>query len=963
MSAIPEAAGPRRARGRRTGYRPGRLLAVTAAGALLGAMVLVPAGTALAGTLNTGAAPGCCGTSATWSPGDKTFLGRAEAPTAAADDVWFTGTNGILTELFYPNLDTPDFTDQQFIVGDANHTWDQEEKTDSTHTVAQVQGDSMAWTVTNTGSNGRWKLAKTIYTDPGSPVVDEKVTFTVTSGDLGNYTLYQLSNPTQEGNGNDDTGTTATYDSRQMLVSSGSNTAGTATDASAIAVGDGLNWLSSGSTPMLSSGFEGVDDGWTDLLGGSTPDYTMNDAYSSATGGNLVQTGELNLAPVATQTSVTFNLVIGMGATTTAAESAADAELTGLTSSPTGVETSYNNQWSTWAAGLNSYSSLGGEQYLVSAMGIKASQDPSSGAIVAGMGSPWGDSQNTSDAGYHRTWSRDLFNSATALILAGDNADADSAAKFLFNDQQESDGHFPQNSFVNGTPSWTGVQMDETAYPIILAWQLRTYDSSLVSSSFYTAHIRPAAEYLIAHGPSTPMERWEENSGYSPSTIAAEIAGLYLASQIASADGQSADATTFADDANSWAAQVENWTYATSGPFGNGQYFERISRSGNPNDGTNVTVANGGGTYNENAVVDDGFLQLVVLGILPADDLHVANTIAVTADPNAGESAGSLEELLPDGTDFFRYNHDGYGETSTGGDFVSSGIGRLWPILDGEFGQYQDLLGDHVAPYVADLQHYATPSYLIPEQVWDQNAPTGDTPGTPTLSMSALNWSLSMYIQLVAAEYGQQHSIAGLPGTPAAVSSHFAAALAEPVTTSPSPAVAGQPVTVTYDGSLAASATSITMHWGYDNWLSITNTAMTKQANGTWTATVTVPAGTGLNTAFYNQASTWDSNSGNNYNIGSVNSPVSASPDPVVGGQSATIRYNGSLAASATSITLHWGDNGWQGVTNTAMTKQADGSWKATITVPAGSSLNLAFYNQAGTWDSNGGVNYGFAIR
>jgi glucoamylase len=934
-------------------------LAVMLASATLGTAPI-----AHAATLNTGAAPGCCGTTSTWSPGNKTFLGRAEAPSSTADDVWFTGTNGILTELFYPNLDTPDFTDQQFIVGDAAHTWDEEEKTDSTHSVALVQNNALAWTVTNTGDNGDWKLAKTVYTDPAAPVVIEQVTFSVTQGDLGDYLLYQLSNPSQEADGNDDTGVTASYDNRQMLVTSGPSASGSATDASAIAVGNGLNWLTSSGTPMLSSGFEGVNDGWTDLLGGSSPDHTMNDAYSSATGGNVVQTGELDLSPVASQTSVSFDLVIGMGGTDATAESAADAELAGLASSPTGAQSSYESQWASWTSSLDTYGGLGGEQFLVSAMGIKASQDPSSGAIVAGLGSPWGDANGTTtDLGYHRTWSRDLFNSATALMLAGDDADADAAAKFLFDDQQESDGHFPQNSFVDGAPSWTGIQMDETAYPIVLAWQLRSYDPSLVSSSFYTAHIRPAAEYLIAHGPSTPMERWEENSGYSPSTIAAEIAGLYLASQIASADGQSSDATTFLNTANSWAAQVTNWTYTTNGPFGNGQYFERISPDGSPNDGTDVTIANGGGTYNENAVVDDGFLQLVILGILPADDLHVANTIAITANPNAGESAGSLEELLPDGMDFFRYNHDGYGETSTGGDFTSSGVGRLWPILDGEYGQYQDLLGNNAAPFVTDLQHYATPSYLIPEQVWDTSPPSGDTPGTPTLSMSALNWSLSMYIQLVAAQYDQQNGVAGLPGAPAAVVSHFAAATPEPVTTSPSPAIAGQPVTVTYDGSLAGSATSMDMHWGYNNWQGVTDTAMTKQSNGTWTATVTVPAGTGLNTSFENQAGTWDNNSGANYNIGAVNAPVSTSPAPIHSGKTATIHYDGSLAGSATSITMHWGYNGWTGVTNTAMTKQADGSWTATITVPAGSALNLAFENQSSTWDNNSGANYGFPIR
>ena len=463
--------------------------------ALVTAALAIVLPTAANASVNTGAAPGCCGASAILSPGDKTFLGRAAAPAANADDVWFTGTNGVLTELFYPNLDTPDFTDQQFLVGDSAHTWDQEEKSNSTHTVALAATNSLAWTVTNTGSNGLWKLVKTIYTDPNSPVVVENVTFTALSGTLANFALYQLSNPTQEGNGNSDTGTTATFNSRQMLVTSGSNYGATASNASAIAVGGGLNWLTSAGTPMLSSGFVGTNDGWTDLLGG-TADHTMNNAYSSATGGNVAQMGQLDLGPVSTQTSVSFNLVIAMGATTTAAETNADAELTSLTSSPTGVKTAYNNQWATFCSGLNVYGSLGGQQYLVAAMGIKAAQDPSTGALVAGIGSPWGDSQSTTDLGYHRTWARDLFNSATGLMLAGDNADADAAAKFLFNHQQQADGHFPQNSLVSGAPSWTGIQMDETAYPIILAWQLRTYDPSIVNTTFYTAHIRPAAQYL-----------------------------------------------------------------------------------------------------------------------------------------------------------------------------------------------------------------------------------------------------------------------------------------------------------------------------------------------------------------------------------------------------------------------------------------------------------------------------------
>ncbi|HEX4725297.1 MAG TPA: glycoside hydrolase family 15 protein [Pseudonocardiaceae bacterium] len=936
------------------------LLAVLAAIGLVALVIAAPA--QAASLLNTGGAPNCCGSGSDWAPGDNSFLGRAASPAATADDAWFTGSSGDLTNVFYPTLDTSDFTDQQFIVGDSGHTWDQTEKTDASHTVALANNNALAWTVTNTGSNGKWRITKTIYTDPSRPVVDEHVTFTVLSGTLSQYTLYQLSNPSQDGNGNNDTGQTVTFNSRQMLVATGANSGNTASDASALAVGNGLGWLTQAGTTMLSSGFVGTNDGWQDLLGGSAPDHTMSNAYSSATNGNIAQLGQFDLGPVGTQTSVSFDLAIGLGGTPNTAETNADAELSSLAGNENGALTSYESQWSSWLGGLNTYGGLGGEQFLVSAMGLKASQDPSSGAIVAGIGHPWGDSFSTSDPGYSRTWARDMYNIVTGLLLAGDNTDADSAVHFLFDHQQESDGHFPQNSFTSGAPSWTGIQLDETAYPIVLAWQLRTFDPALVGSSYYTNHILPAANYLVAHGPSTSEERWEENGGYSPSTIAAEIAGLYLASQIASQNGDSTHAGSFQSTADSWAANVASWTYTTNGPFGDGQYFVRITPSGNPNSGATVTLANNGGTYNENAVVDNGFLQLVDLGILPANDPRVANTIAVTANPNANTSTGSLEELLPNGMDFFRYNHDGYGEPASGGNWTGAGIGRLWPILDGEFGQYQYLLGKHVAPYVTDLSHYAASSGLLSEQVWDNAAPTGDTPGAATLSMDALNWSLSMYIQLVAAEYDQAHGIGGLPGQAAAVVSHYAGAAKPAVTTSVSPPVTGQPVTVRYNGSLAASATSIDLHWGHDGWQNVTDTAMAKQSDGSWTATVTVPAGTGLNTAFQNQSGTWDNNGGADYNLAAINATVSSSVNPLTTG-STTIRYAGSLAGSATSLTLHWGHDNWQGLTDTAMTKQADGSWKATITVPAGSVLNLDVFNQSNTWDNNNGANYGFAIR
>ncbi len=471
-------------------------------------------------------------------------------------------------------------------------------------------------------------------------------------------------------------------------------------------------------------------------------------------------------------------------------------------------------------------------------------------------------------------------------MLAGDNADADAAVKFLFNHQQQADGHFPQNSFVDGTPSWTGIQMDETAYPIILAWQLHSYDATLTNSTvLHRAHPAGRAVPASRTARRSNMERWEENAGYSPSTIAAEIAGMYLASQIATPTARRPTQRHYPEHREQLGL-LGRRTGPTrrAGRSATGSTSSASPPTGSPNDATFIVVANGGGTVNQNALVDNGFLQLVILGILPANDLHVANTIAVTANPNVPASRPARSNSCsPTAWTSTATTTTGTARPAPAAPFVSgrhraavADPGRRVRAVSGPARQQDRPVRDRLA-------HFATSSYLVPEQVWNLTPPAGDTPGTPTQSMSALNWSLSMYIQLVAAEYDQVHSISGLPGAPAAVVSHFAATLAEPVVSSPSPAIAGQPVTVVYHGTLAAPATSITMHWGHDNWLNVTDTPMTHQTNGTWTATVTVPAGTGLNTAFFNQASTWDSNGGANYNIGAINAPVSTSPVPIVG--------------------------------------------------------------------------------
>ena len=48
--------------------------------------------------------------------------------------------------------------------------------------------------------------------------------------------------------------------------------------------------------------------------------------------------------------------------------------------------------------------------------------------------------------------------------------------------------------------------------------------------------VRRAAAFLARNGPVSPQDRWEEEPGYSPFTIATEIAALLVAADLADAD-------------------------------------------------------------------------------------------------------------------------------------------------------------------------------------------------------------------------------------------------------------------------------------------------------------------------------------------------------------------------------------------------------------------------------------------
>lgn len=902
------------------------------------------------------------GASSNWTPSNNTILGTA-ATSGTTSDLWFTGYNGIIGEVYYPTADTPNTTDLQFLVGDSAHSWVDEEKVDTTSTVTLYNAHALAWTATNTARNGTYKIVNTIYTDPARNSLIQQVTFTALTGNLSNYLLYTLYNPTMHGAGNNNISTTQVYNGTTMLISTDS----TGNYASALAAS--LPYQSG----MTSSGFVGQNDGWTDLKGssncgsGACPDHTMSFTYSTANNGNTAQTGLLDLSNggannLSTMTSLTFDLVLSFGQGSSATTSAEQTLAGTLGDNFSSMLSTYVSQWNTFDNGLHTPPAVGSTQaiqqarqqeYYLAANVLKAAQDKQTGAFVAGLGTPWGDSNGDGDIGYHMVWERDMYEFSSALIVAGDTADPTRAAQWAFNTQQQSDGHFPQNSNVNGTPAWTGIQMDEQAFPIMLAWKLGLTDSTTFT------HIKNAANYIVAHGPSTGEERWEENGGYSPSTIAAEIAGLVCAADIARVNGDTTDQTTWNNLADYWQGMVANWTFTTSGPLSGGYYFERIDNNGNPNDGAMLTIANGGGSYDERSIVDAGFLELVRHGVLPANSPYITLSLPVIDS--------TIEQTINGNQYWYRYNHDGYGETSSGANYTGVGIGRLWPIFSGERGIYASAAGNSADTALAAMMASTNGSGMIPEQIWDNAAPTGFTPGTPTKSMNPLNWAMGEFITLLFSA-----STGTIADEPTIVANRYVNGAFQPHTGNTidynsSQAVAGKALTIYYHGSLD-SQSHVDLHWGYNNWNAVQDVQMVKRsADGFWQATISVPTNaTAVNIAFNNDNGTWDNNGGNNYNITIANcvaSSVSGSPCPLVHGQQVTITYNGSLASGASSLTIHWGYNNWTGVTDTAMTKLGNGSWGVTITIPAGASaLNMAFFNQSNTWDNNGGSNFNLSV-
>src|SRR5882757_3756177 len=544
-----------------------------------------------------------------WTSSAKEGVGTAYHTSCR---LWFTLSHGIINEIYYPRVDQPNTRDFQFLITDGE-TFCHEEKRDLNHLVEYPERDCLFYRLTNSDPQGRYRLIKHVLTDPHRSVLLVHTKVEVLDESLrGKLRLYALVAPHGAGNS-----------ARCSEISSCKLIHAQRKEVHLVVA-------CSSEFARRSVGYVGGSDGWQDLMS----NFKMDWEFRTAEGGNIALTGEIALPG-----SGEFTIAIACGGSY---QSTAAKLLQSLAEPFESHRKGYVRQWQRAVVNpkfdFSNDTSDGGGMYRLSRCVLLAHEDKLfQGALVASMSIPWGDTKNENDrGGYHLVWTRDLVQSATALLATGQTGTPLRALIWLAA-IQHSDGSFPQNSWIDGTAYWSGLQLDEIAAPLLLAWRLYKQDVSLGLFDPCTMMVRAAA-YLILQGPVTAQERWEENAGYSPSTLATVIASLVCAAELGREQGLTNTADFVFVYADWLAAHLEEWTVTTQGELveDSPRHYIRINPTDpdtpDPHADPNtqmIQIANGGGLHPARNIVGGDFLHLIRYGIRRPDDPLVCDSIKV----------------------------------------------------------------------------------------------------------------------------------------------------------------------------------------------------------------------------------------------------------------------------------------------------------------------------------------------
>lgn len=667
-------------------------------------------------------APDGPGLEARWTRAQKDGVGTANT---VASKVWFTLADGGLTEIYWPTIDRPQIRDVQFLVTDGESFF-QEERRDLETTTELIEEHVPGFKVVNTDPDGRYRIVKEIVSAPDHDAVLVNVQFEVAPAWVDRLTIYVLVAPHLEIGGAYNSGWVTRRGGRlEFLATKGST------------------WLAVGSAAFAagSVGFVGVNDGWQDIA----DNFEMDWQFDAAIDGNIAFLAEVD-------PGLSGEFTVGL-AFSDCRHGAETGLLQVLGHHFAETKEGFAETWRDChrrLPPLEGASSDGGKLFHMSHALLLSHQDKHyPGALIASLSIPWGEHRGDEDlGGYHLVWTRDLVNSVTGLLAAG-HTETPLAALMYLAASQRSDGGFFQNFWITGRPYWQGVQLDEVAFPIMLAWRL--FELGALEAFDPTDMVRRAARYLVVEGPVTPQERWEENSGYSPSTLAAVISGLICAASLLRDVGDLGEAQYFEEYADFLEQHIERWTVTNSGSILDdvARHYVRINPvdPGDPDAdetlaGKTVRLANqADGVFPVEEIVDAGFLELVRYGIREPGDPLVEDSLRVVD--------AVLRAELPQGPAWYRYPHDGYGQHDDGGPFAGTGVGRPWPLLAGERAHYELAAGRPVGQLIKAIEGFAHGVGLLPEQVWDRADRNGLVLGGPTGAAMPLMWAHAEYVKLL----------------------------------------------------------------------------------------------------------------------------------------------------------------------------------------------------------------------
>jgi glucoamylase len=679
----------------------------------------------------THSAPGNPGIAARWTSSAKTGVGTALSNKSC---VWFTLSHGIFNEIYYPRIDQACVRDMGLIVTDGASFFS-EEKRDA-QSVVHWQADGVpAYGVVNRSRDGRYRIEKQILTDPHRDTVLQQIQFVPQQGVQADYLLHVLLAPHLGNQGGGNTAWVDEVDGTPLLLAQ--------RDGSALALACSAPWI------KRSVGYVGSSDGWQDLKAHKR----MTWEYTRAEDGNVALTGQIDLL----KSQGTFVLALGFGKDPAAA---AQNAIGSLRDGFAKAQQDYIAGWLDWIKTHPSPAKAlvrPGDLFQTSLAVLRAHESKvAPGGLIASLAIPWGFSKGDHDlGGYHLVWSRDMVEAAGGLLAAGAHQDVRRALAYLQSTQQP-DGHWSQNMWLDGSPYWNGIQMDETALPILLVdLAYREKALSEADLSGFWPMVREAAGYLVRGGPVSPQDRWEEDPGYSPFTVGAEIAALLAAADLADVNHETGIANYLREIADVWSSCIERWMYVSGTDwcrkFDVDGYYVRIAPvrtgAGGPSFQKDIHIKNvtaADDFRRANHLVSPDALALVRFGIRAADDPRICDTTKVID--------ALLKVETPSGPTWHRYNDDGYGEHADGAPFDGTGIGHGWPLLTGERAHYELAAGrsEEAKRLLTTLESFANEGGLLPEQVWD----SPDIPerelhfGRPSGSAMPLVWAHAEYLKL-----------------------------------------------------------------------------------------------------------------------------------------------------------------------------------------------------------------------